>query len=374
MKHLIIFFVCMICTAPLLMGIEALPVIENPDGLTHPNAGRIVKLTEVMRISGEHDNFFFKRPSNIKIAPDGSIFLIDDKQFLRFDKNGRFLGNLHKIGEGPGETTYVWDYFFSKKGILIFSGQPRKIIETDLAGNLLREQRIESKTGITKNLGIYNDKYWIAFSGLGDVGENMKGIVDVKLQLGWRTLDGIANDTNLIFIEKIYLNQRKIGNATQRIMSNLVPAIFALAPDGNLFVSDSQEYSIKQVSLDKEKIVREFKRKYPRVPYTDETEEEGRKRKSVVPSPKFFNDILKLLCHRENLWVLTSSIDKRKGILVDIFSRDGHYIDCFYLPIPQVDTIRDLKLKTIALSNDYLFTVEKDEDENPFLVKYVLAL
>lgn len=374
MKSRILFFVCIICIAPLLVGTEELSVIENPDGPVNKNDGRIVKLTEVMRISGEHDNFFFKRPSKIQIAPDGSIFLIDNKQFLRFDKTGRFLGNLHKVGEGPGETAYIRDYFFSKKGILIFSSRPPKIIETDLAGNLLKEYRIEQRIGITKNLGLYNDKYWVASSGFEDSRDNMKGIVDMKLQLGWKTLDGKANDTNLIFIEKIYLIKRKIGNGIQTMMSNLVPAIFALDSSGNLFVSDSQAYSIKQVSLEKEKIVRKLTRKYPRVPYTDETGKEGKRVKSMVPPPKFFNDILKLLFHRENLWVLTSSIDKRKGILVDAFSRDGQYVDCFYLPIPQVDTIKDVKLKTIALSKDYLFTVEKDEDENPCLVKYVVEL
>lgn len=374
MKNFILYFILMVCFAPLLVGIEALAVIENSGVPLNKNAGRIVRLTEVMRISGEHDDFFFKRPSRIKIASDGSFYLIDNKQFLRFDRTGRFLANLHKVGEGPGETVYIYDYYFSKKGILIFSHQPRKIIETDLAGNLLNEYRVSKKIGITKNLGVYNDRYWIASGGFGDLKDNMKGIVDMKLQLGWKTTDGKAGNTDLIFTETIYLSKRTVGNGIQTMMSNLVPAIFALAPDGNLFVSDSREYSIKQVSLDKEKMVREFSRKYPRVHYKDETGIKRGNRNSTVPTPEFFNDVLKLLFYQDALWVMTSSIEKEKGILIDVFSRGGRYVDSFYLPLPQVHTVKDLLIKTIAVSGNHLFTVEKDENENPCLVKYMLEL
>lgn len=374
MKHRILFFVCMICIAPLLVGTEELSVIENLNGPVNKSAGRIVKLTEVMRISGEHDNFFFKRPSKIQIAPDDSIFLIDKKQFLRFDKSGRFLGNLHKVGEGPGETAYIRDYFFSKKGILIFSSRPPKIIETDLAGHLLKEYRIENKMGFKRTIGLYNGRYWSAFSGYFDSGKKATGIADIKLKLGWETIDGKADNTNLVFTEKAYFSKRTIGNGVRTTGGILVPAIFAMDRNGNIFVSDSREYSIKRVSLEKEKIVGKFTRKYPRVPYREETDKKGKRSKSLAPPPKFFNDIQKLLFHKESLWILTSSIVKGKGIMVDVFSKDGQYTDSFFLDLPQVDTIVDLKLKSIAVNEDYLITVEKDEEENPYLIKYVLEL
>lgn len=373
MRPLILFLVCIFGTVSLPAGGDEVSVIKNPDVPVNKNAGRIIRLKEVMKIRGEHDDFFFKYPSKIKIASDGSFYVIDDKQFLRFDSTGRFLGNLHKVGEGPGETIFIYDYYFTKKGILIFSHHPSKIIETDMAGSLLNEYRVVRNRGITKNVGIYNDRFWIASGGLVDLKDNMKGIVDMKLQLGWETLDGKAGHTDLVFTETIYLDQQWIGEGLRRIMSNLVPAIFALAPDGNLFVSDSREYFIKQVGLDTGKILREFKRKYPRVPYRAEIEEKGKKRQLKIPSPEFFNDILKLLFHRENLWVFTSSIDKQKGILIDVYSRDGQYVDCFYLPLPQVNSVNELLIKTIAVSGEYLVTVEKDEEENPCVVKYMLV-
>ena len=363
-------------TMPAMIPVKAveLTVIKNSDVPVKKNAGRIVKLTEIMRITDQEGVFFLKRPSHIKIAPDESIYLIDDKQFLRFDKDGRFLGNLHKVGEGPGEAVYIGDYFFTERGILIFSGQPPKIIDTDLSGNLVKEQMVQSKSGIKKNLGFYNGKYWVASGSFEDFKDNMVGIIDMKLRLGWRTLDGKAHDTDLIFIEKISLNQQRIGEGFRRIMSDLVPAIFALAPDGNLFVSDNRKYSIQRINLQKEIITGRFDRKYSSVPYNSEVDKNEKKLFSQVPSPDFFNDIQKILIHNDNPWIFTSTIAEGKGILVDVFSKDGQYIDCFFLPLPQVNSVRDMQLKQFTVYKDYLVTIEKDKNEDLSLVKYSFEL
>jgi hypothetical protein len=45
--------------------------------------------------------------SHIKTAPDGSIFVLDEKQFLKFDKKGKFIKNLFKKGQGPGEFLFA---------------------------------------------------------------------------------------------------------------------------------------------------------------------------------------------------------------------------------------------------------------------------
>ena len=61
-----------------------------------------------------------------------------------------------------------------------------------------------------------------------------------------------------------------------------------------------------------------------------------------------------------------------KGVLVDVFSKDGKYRDNFYLNIPQVPDVHALREKKFTLYNNCLFTVETDEDENPVIVKYQL--
>ena len=55
----------------------------------------------------DSEDFFFKNPDNIKISADGSIFLSDENEILKFTPDGRFLLNYYKSGQGPGEATSV---------------------------------------------------------------------------------------------------------------------------------------------------------------------------------------------------------------------------------------------------------------------------
>ena len=76
-------------------------VIENPDKPSSEKAGRIVHLEEVLCIQDTGDEYYFRYPSNLKIAPDGSVFVMDWSSGLlaRFDTNGKLLRNYFKKGE-----------------------------------------------------------------------------------------------------------------------------------------------------------------------------------------------------------------------------------------------------------------------------------
>jgi hypothetical protein len=37
--------------------------------------------------------------------------------------------------------------------------------------------------------------------------------------------------------------------------------------------------------------------------------------------------------YKDRLWVFTSTMDEKKGILVDVFGFDGKYLDNFYLSL-----------------------------------------
>ncbi len=77
----IVFFLFLLLF--LFLFVFSQEIIENPAKPLNPNAGRILKLEEVLRITDEGGEFFFKRPSLLQIADDGCIFLYDSEQFLR---------------------------------------------------------------------------------------------------------------------------------------------------------------------------------------------------------------------------------------------------------------------------------------------------
>jgi len=77
-------------------------MIENPDKPLSKKAGRILKLKEVLRIGDVGDEYYFRFPTNLKVSPDGSIFIQEIDQLLHFDQNGKFVRNYFKKGQIPG--------------------------------------------------------------------------------------------------------------------------------------------------------------------------------------------------------------------------------------------------------------------------------
>ena len=112
-------------------------IIKNPEKPPNSNAARILKLKEELRITDENGEFFFQYPSNIKVAPDGSIFMYDRELLLRFDENGKFIHNFFKKGQGPGEINYLRDYVFKEGKLIIITSSPVKIMTFFLTASFL---------------------------------------------------------------------------------------------------------------------------------------------------------------------------------------------------------------------------------------------
>ncbi len=79
------------------------------------------------------------------------------------------------------------------------------------------------------------------------------------------------------------------------------------------------------------------------------------------PEKKCENDVLGLFFHKDQLWIKTSTKDEKKGTLFDVFNKEGKYVDNFYLK---------LNGTLMTTHGDFIFVLEKDEDENLQIVKY----
>jgi len=88
-----------------------------------------------------------------------------------------------------------------------------------------------------------------------------------------------------------------------------------------------------------------------------------------APKAKYHLDIQMMMLVKDRLWVITSTVDKKKGILVDVFDREGKYVDNFYLSYPEGVVPYSVGPWIKAASDDFIFTVEKGEAEEFFIVK-----
>lgn len=333
------------------------------------NSGRLVKLTEVMQICDVGEKYYFEFPHNLKISPDGSIFIQDQGQFLQFDSNGRFIRNLFKKGQGPGEMQWIGNYFFHGDTIIVHEPWTDKILLFDIHGKFVREFRIQTKTSLGRFLLFWNGTFYFLSSERPPIKKT--SVIDVRQKLIGIAQDGEEIKEMTEFPTKGYIAVGRQGGRTFYDISFVIAVPYQKK---FLFISHTQEYSVKLYDVEKEEVTRIFKRDYRRVKTPRDAKREGGAmldgKRILPPRQKFLNDVQNLLVFNSRLWVVTSMMDKEKGTLVDVYDSEGQYIDNFYIKFPE-NLVRIYHGYTaMDISGDYLFTIEQNKDGIYSIKKY----
>ena len=366
----IIFISCYLILAGNIVGQKAsssstADIIENSDKPLHPRAGRIITLEEVMRIKEATEDYYFKYPNTYKIAPDGSIFIEDENQLLRFDAEGKFLQNYFKSGQGPGEMQHIRGYSFHGQSLIVQSGWPNKIIWFDLKGDFIKEFPIRNVSFIRFQF-YKNNKYYFFHSSIPDTkGKPM--VVEVPHDLICISQEGEKTETMASFPVTTYAVGSGGGGAAVS-MGELIAVPFK---DKYLFISHTPEYLIKLYDVESKTIIRQFRRSYPRVKWPKEkgTGSIGWNGKYYKPPPrKYVNDIETLLIVDDSLWIMTSLRKEKKGALFDVYDFEGEYQDSFFIKFTERGSL--MYVGYMMVSQNFLYKQELNEDETVCVVKY----
>ncbi|MFA9454329.1 MAG: 6-bladed beta-propeller [Candidatus Aminicenantaceae bacterium] len=331
-------------------------VIENPAKPRSADAGRILEIREEMRITDEGGDFFFEYPHNVKVAPDGSIFLADRDLMLRFDKDGSFLHNFFKKGQGPGEMIYLRDYAFHDSKLFVIGSNPDKFLIYDFGGELLDEV-------VLHDAPIFMDFKFMAGGRLYFVKNEPPEVADKP--------DVFDAPHVLISMDQAGQNLEEHLSlpyqffVTGGAMSGLGRLTGAFFQDRYWIITHTEEYLVKLFDVGSQTLVRSFHRKYRRVKPPEDYRWPGiygRDGKRMgPPPPEFVNDISAIYVVNDLIWVRTSTRDEDKGYLVDVFDLEGVYQDYFYL---------NTSGRIIGTHGDRIFIQESDEDELLSIVKY----
>jgi hypothetical protein len=316
-------------------------VIGNPAKPKAANAGRVVTPEEVAVISDERtSDFYFKWPNLLATGPDGSLFIREVDQLLWFDKGGKFLGNLFKKGQGPGEMSYPGTPLSADAHVVVFSTSPNKLIYFDAAGRYEKEIAVRSAGGRIRLslIGYQAGRFYFESgefprtTGDPDFFDNPRTIVAANEADG--SVTSLAT-----FVTRAWVVTSPAGGGGMFPITSLITVPFA----GDLFVLiHTEDYLIKLYDPAANKIVREFRRSYERVKGIPLTEAEKKGGMSINgkhytrPERKFENDIKNLLVRDGEIWAVTSTKDKAKGVLIDVFDRQGVYRDCFWLKVSEL--------------------------------------
>ena len=301
-------------------------IIENPAKPDNPRAGRVVMVKEEMRIEDTGKDFFIKYFFNFRVAPDGTIVINDSgDQALQFDSNGRYVRNLMKKGQGPGELNSINDIWVQGDQILV-CGSPIKTIIFDHNGKITREITIRgSAQGLFRFIDVIDGNIILSRWGVPDV-KGKSGWIDIPQEIVIVALNSGQAKTLGSFLMPGYVYGSSGG------MGVTVPQQFIAIPAGkkNIAISHTPDYLIKIIDNESGIVIRQFRRFYDRI----RTKSQGKT--SILadgrpPAPKYWADIQALHIVGNELWVQTSTVDPKNGFLFDVFNLEGRYIDRFYL-------------------------------------------
>jgi hypothetical protein len=336
---------------PLVAGLAQ--IVENPAKPTAKNAGRVLNLTEVWRITDKGGEFYFQSPRRLQIAFDGTIFVADEKEFLRFSADGKFLKNIYKGGQGPGEIGGTFFHSILGRELFIQDLNSWRLWRTDLNG-VFQEQINLKKRDAGYLIGVVPEGFLFQRVIWPPRSEWTGRLVDVPYVVDLHPKDGSEIREVARFNGRAFLSGGSATSWDSRV--NVV------SPDRQfLYAYFGRDYLIEVVDLAAGKIIKRFKRTYPKIPHEERRWEADFRKKNGSPKIEYETDIWGLYPVGGNLWVATSTVDKAKGRLIDVFDEDGRFIDNFYL-----GTGRSL----MAIREDFILCEETNEDETITIVKY----
>jgi hypothetical protein len=352
-------------------------VIENPAKPRAQNAGRVVVPKEVLSVSDEgRSDFYFKWPGGLRVAPDGSFFVRDENQFLQFDKTGRFERNLFKKGQGPGEMVSFAGCFLTAKNVVALAYDPNKLLWFDYAGKYERETSLRREGGMFLwPLACLEGTFYFHSSAIPNPGGE-PGVFDVPqaivtLAEGSTDLKPVASFPTKAFIVTS-------GGGSARGMISISYLLAVQFQGKYLALLHTSEYLLKIYDPAAKAVLKEFRRPYERVRKPPEKDEQKKERVGIngkiytAPDQKYSNDIINLFSRGGEVWAVTSTRNKTKGALIDVFDGNGIYQDCFYLQLPEAALNSLVSPALSTLDGNFLFVIVKNPDETSVIKKYLI--
>lgn len=331
-------------------------VVRNPRKPISGNAGRVLRMQKVWQVGDEDDSFYFKNPHDLQVSSDGSIFVADVEQLLKFSADGRFEGNFYKKGQGPEE---IAGFFFHRvyvNRLLIYDPTANKIIQMGLDGNVIGSLKLQK--------GPYNGFYglsdgWFVFVEMiyPPLEKRTEGLHDVSCLIKLVSPDGQDE-------KEVYLLKMKTFLAP-RAGASWDPWNALLSYDGHrLYVNCRRNYLVDVLDLETRHLLFSFTRDYPSVKYVEKPVDIYFRKQYGFPKIEYEIDIRNMFLDGRFIWIQTSTTDRKKGDLFDIFDESGRFIDSFY---------SGLRGSVLAIHDNYIFALEKNEKETLFLSKYFIV-
>ena len=256
------------------------------------------------------------------------------------------------------------------EGIVVKSFTPLKFLWFAYDWTLVKEYtRLKTITLEVFNLFCNKRYYFIRSSQPVPLGET----TEVKVS---HDLVSCVND----FDEQMYhfsfeTMKLIVREGSRRIAFGLSPYIVVPVSNRYLYITHTSEYLVKIFDAE-ENEVKAFKRSYTRIKSTKKDRYSGFEingQPFYLPPQKYKNDIENLFPTDNGIWIVTSTIDKEKGFLIDEFDFEGLFIDNFFLKYPKGSLVTSADSMKILVSGNHIFSIEQTEDGLFVIKKYKIV-
>jgi hypothetical protein len=348
--------------------------VDNPNRALAKNAGRIIKLEEVLRIRDDGTTAIFKLPRKLALGTDGSLFFHDfaeGDRLYRYSADGKLIYKTLKTGQGPGECQHASNFFIDGDRIRVQAWSPPKIMDFGLDGRFKKEVPTESTLGLHSLFLIGGRIYGLRDEIHHSDAKFQTGLIETPYSLYEISPDFKAWKKLHDFPVRHSIRKDPLGRSSW-VRLDMIDATF----DGEfVYVMHTAEYRIDQFDLRTGRVERVFTRAYDRQRMKSEGDEdldpEAKRTIDQSDIPSF--DIIEIHAVGDRLWAFTSTMkEKGNDRLIDVFDVGGRFVDSFRLEFPDKN-VRHSYSKGLITSDGFMFVPEQDEDGLVSIGKYRIA-
>ena len=361
----------------LIVLILFLLVIASPDVLNKdkPEHGEWdFKLQKVWEIGSAGDEVL-GLPQGILVSDDGILYLSDEanrKDYI-FGPAGNFVGSFAKRGEGPGEVQRHGRFFFVVD----------KVIIPDAGRLHYFTKQGEYLTTVKKEC---EPHAFIDENRLIDAPLSPVFLPDGR---GKITLCDLQSGKDTV-ISEFSAFEGGVARSGGTVVDVIVPVFSPLMTIGysenRLYWGMSDRYMIHVTDLDGKDITSfSVDRKKTRVSTRDKRDFFNKGNmpadmlKQIVDSlPDEVTCFHRIEVHNKLIFVFVPEIDLDNKILrtkqIDIFSPEGKYLYKAHLNFGKSRVHLSSPLQNIVITNDFLYAVLQDEENNVLVAKYKISL
>lgn len=352
-------------------AVRAQTRIDNPRRAEAKDAGRVVRLEEILRIRDDGDRVIFKVPRKFALGPDGSLYFYDIAEgvrLYRFGPDGKLLFKTVKTGQGPGECLGGANFVIDGDRIRIQAWNPPKIMEFGLDGRYRSEVPTESTKGL-HSLFLVDGRLY----GLRDEIPYSDAIAKTGLvETPYRLYEFSSDLKTWKKLHDFPVRHSIRKDPAGRSSWIRLDMIEAAAGGPYVYVVHAAEYRIDQFDLRTGRVERVFGRAYDRRRLEAEGDEDLEPGAKPEPDdsgePSF--DVLDIHAVGDRLWAFTSTMSGRgNDRVVDIFDAEGRFVDSVVLAFPD-RTLRHSYTKGLVTADGFLFVAEQDRDGLVSIGKY----